>query len=85
MITRSRCPTVCKMIMKLKNQMPGPKGAVEPVKKISLEAFCISLIISKVMAVCYLRWRSVYIFLHPYLLTIHHNFCLCGPDLNHVK
>jgi hypothetical protein len=34
LITRSRSPTICKMIMKLKNQRPGPKGAVKPVKKI---------------------------------------------------
>jgi hypothetical protein len=33
LITRPRSPTVCKMIMKLKKQRPGPKGAVEPVKK----------------------------------------------------
>jgi hypothetical protein len=33
LITRPRSPTVCKMIMKLKTQRPGPKGAVEPVKK----------------------------------------------------
>jgi hypothetical protein len=33
MITRPRSPTVCKIIIKLKNQRPGPKGAVEPVKK----------------------------------------------------
>jgi hypothetical protein len=33
LITRPRRPTVCKMIMKLKNQRPGPKGAVEPLKK----------------------------------------------------
>jgi hypothetical protein len=32
-ITRARSSTVCKMIMKLKNQRAGPKGAVEPVKK----------------------------------------------------
>jgi hypothetical protein len=32
-ITSPRSPTTCKMIMKLRNQRPGPKGAVEPVKK----------------------------------------------------
>jgi hypothetical protein len=31
--TRSRSPTVCKMIMKLRNQRPWPKGGVKPVKK----------------------------------------------------
>jgi hypothetical protein len=31
-ITRPRSPNVCKMIMKLKDQGPGPKGTVEPVK-----------------------------------------------------
>jgi hypothetical protein len=33
LITRPRSPAVCKMILKLKNQRPGPKGAVDPVKK----------------------------------------------------
>jgi hypothetical protein len=33
LITRPRSPTVCKMIMKLKNQRPRTKGAVEPAKK----------------------------------------------------
>jgi hypothetical protein len=33
LITRPRSPTVCKMIMKLKNQRTGPKGTVEPVKE----------------------------------------------------
>jgi hypothetical protein len=33
LITRPRSATVCKMIIKLKNQRPGPKGAVEPVGK----------------------------------------------------
>jgi hypothetical protein len=32
LITRPKSPNFCKMIMKLKNQMLGPKGAVEPVK-----------------------------------------------------
>jgi hypothetical protein len=32
LITRPRSPTVCKIIMNLKKR-PGPKGAVEPVKK----------------------------------------------------
>jgi hypothetical protein len=32
LITRPRSPAVCKMIMKLKKR-PGPKGAIEPVKK----------------------------------------------------
>jgi hypothetical protein len=31
LITRSMSPTVCKVIMKLKKQRPGPKGALEPV------------------------------------------------------
>jgi hypothetical protein len=30
-VTRPGSPTICKMIMKLKNQRPGPTGAVEPV------------------------------------------------------
>jgi hypothetical protein len=33
LITRPRCPTVCDIIMNLKNQRPGSKGTVEAVKK----------------------------------------------------
>jgi hypothetical protein len=33
LITRPRSPTVCEIIVKSKNQGPGPKVAVEPVKK----------------------------------------------------
>jgi hypothetical protein len=33
LITRPRSPTACKIIIKLKNQRPGPKGAEESVEK----------------------------------------------------
>jgi hypothetical protein len=50
LITRPRSPTVCKMIMKLKNHRPGPKGAVEPVKKqcdgfLSYEVCALSMVL----------------------------------------
>jgi hypothetical protein len=37
LITHTGSPTICKMIMKLNNQRPGSKGAVEPVKQIILQ------------------------------------------------
>jgi hypothetical protein len=38
LITRPRSPTVCKMIIKLKNQRPGPKGALEQWKNLRPES-----------------------------------------------
>jgi hypothetical protein len=41
LITHPGSPTICKMIMKLKNRRPGPKRAVEPAKQII--CFCLLL------------------------------------------